>query len=54
MITLEPGHRYDVIWPARRPGKWLVHCQIPHPTENDNVAEKGGGGLMMIIDVSEK
>ena len=52
-INLGPGQRYDVIWPARRPGKWLIHCHIPHHTENDNVEEKGGGGLMMLVDVSE-
>jgi manganese oxidase len=52
-INLGPGQRYDVIWPARRPGKWLVHCHIPHHTENDNIEEQGGGGLMMLIDVSE-
>jgi FtsP/CotA-like multicopper oxidase with cupredoxin domain len=51
-VNVGPGQRYDVIWPARRPGKWLVHCHIPHHTENDNVEENGGGGLMVIIDVS--
>jgi FtsP/CotA-like multicopper oxidase with cupredoxin domain len=53
-INLGPGQRYDVIWPARRSGKWLIHCHIPHHTENENVEEKGGGGLMMLIDVAEK
>lgn len=53
-INLGPGQRYDVIWPARLPGKWLVHCHIPHHTENDNVEEKGGGGLMMVLDVAPK
>jgi FtsP/CotA-like multicopper oxidase with cupredoxin domain len=53
-INLGPGQRYDVIWPARKPGKWLIHCHIPHHTENDNVEEKGGGGLMMLIDVADK
>jgi FtsP/CotA-like multicopper oxidase with cupredoxin domain len=53
-INLGPGQRYDVIWPARRPGKWLIHCHIPHHTENDNVEEQGGGGLMMLIDVADK
>ena len=53
-INLGSGQRYDVIWPARRPGKWLIHCHIPHHTENDNVEEHGGGGLMMVIDVGEK
>jgi FtsP/CotA-like multicopper oxidase with cupredoxin domain len=52
-INLGPGQRYDVIWPARRPGKWLIHCHIPHHTENDNVEQHGGGGLMMLLDVSE-
>ncbi len=29
-IKVGPGQRYDVIWTARRPGKWLIHCHIPH------------------------
>ena len=29
-VNVGPGQRYDVIWTARRPGKWLVHCHIPH------------------------
>jgi FtsP/CotA-like multicopper oxidase with cupredoxin domain len=53
-INLGSGQRYDVIWPARRPGKWLIHCHIPHHTENDNVEEHGGGGLMMLVDVVDK
>lgn len=36
---------------ARIPGKWLVHCHIPHHTVNDNVKEKGGPGLMVALDV---
>lgn len=51
-VNVGPGERYDVIWTAREPGKWLLHCHINHHTTNDNVEEKGGGGLMMIIDVS--
>ncbi len=50
-VNVGPGQRYDVIWKARRPGKWLVHCHIPHHTTNNNVEEQGGGGLMMILDV---
>lgn len=50
-VNVGPGQRYDVIWRARRPGKWLVHCHIPHHTTNNNVEHKGGGGLMMILDV---
>lgn len=50
-VNVGPGQRYDVIWLARRPGKWLVHCHISHHTTNNNVEQQGGGGLMMILDV---
>jgi FtsP/CotA-like multicopper oxidase with cupredoxin domain len=52
-VNVGPGQRYDVIWPARRPGKWLVHCHIPHHTTNNNTEQQGGGGLTMILDVSQ-
>lgn len=51
-VNVGPGQRYDVIWTAREPGKWLVHCHIPHHTKNNNVEEKGGGGLTMILEVA--
>ena len=51
-INVGPGERYDVIWMARNPGKWLVHCHIPHHTTNNNVEEHGGGGLTMLINVT--
>ncbi len=51
-VNVGPGERYDVIWEAREPGKWLLHCHIPHHTTNDNAEEEGGGGLMMVIDVT--
>jgi FtsP/CotA-like multicopper oxidase with cupredoxin domain len=51
-VNVGPGERYDVIWPARLPGKWLLHCHILHHTTNDNREEQGGGGLTMILDVS--
>lgn len=50
-VNVGPGQRYDVIWKALRPGKWLVHCHIPHHTTNNNVEEDGGGGLMMVLEV---
>jgi FtsP/CotA-like multicopper oxidase with cupredoxin domain len=50
-VNVGPGQRYDVIWKARERGKWLVHCHIPHHTSNNNVEVKGGGGLMVVIDV---
>jgi hypothetical protein len=30
VVNVGPGQRYDVIWKARLPGKWLIHCHIPH------------------------
>lgn len=51
-INVGPGQRYDVIWTAREPGKWLIHCHIGHHTTNNNVETQGGGGLMMIIDAT--
>jgi manganese oxidase len=51
-VNVGPGERYDVIWTARRPGKWLLHCHIPHHMTNDNFEQEGGGGLMMILDVA--
>ncbi len=50
-VNVGPGQRYDVIWKARLPGKWLFHCHIPHHTTNNNVEQHGGGGLMMIVQV---
>jgi hypothetical protein len=50
-VNVGPGERYDVIWEARRPGKWLLHCHIAHHMTNDGFEQEGGGGLMMIIDV---
>jgi FtsP/CotA-like multicopper oxidase with cupredoxin domain len=51
-INVAPGQRYDVIWKALKPGKWLIHCHIGHHTTNNNVEMRGGGGLMVIIEVS--
>jgi FtsP/CotA-like multicopper oxidase with cupredoxin domain len=50
-VNVGPGQRYDVIWRAREPGKWLIHCHIGHHTTNNNVETRGGGGLMVVIDV---
>jgi FtsP/CotA-like multicopper oxidase with cupredoxin domain len=40
-----------VLWEARNPGKWLLHCHIAHHTTN-NVETEGGGGLMLILEVA--
>ena len=53
VINVGPGQRYDVIWPAREPGKWIFHCHIPHHTLNNNTEEQGGGGLTLLVEVSQ-
>jgi len=50
-VLVAPSERYDVIWPARERGKWLLHCHINHHVTNDGVEEKGAGGLTQVIDV---
>jgi len=51
-VNVGPGQRYDVIWRARKPGRWLVHCHIGHHTTNNNTETDGGGGLMLLIEVT--
>jgi FtsP/CotA-like multicopper oxidase with cupredoxin domain len=51
-VNVGPGERYDVIWEARQPGKWLLHCHINHHTTNNNQEQQGGGGLMLVLDVT--
>ena len=41
----------DRIYEAGEPGKWLLHCHIPHHATNDD--EEGGGGLTMVMNVTE-
>ncbi len=51
-VDVGPGERYDVIWQAPLPGKWLIHCHINHHITNDGTEEQGGGGLTTVINVS--
>jgi len=51
-VNVGPGQRYDVVWTAKRPGRWLVHYHLPHHTANDYVEVHGGGGLTLILDVA--
>ncbi len=48
VISVAPGERYDIEFTPDRPGKWMLHCHIPHHTTNDHHEP---GGLMMMIDV---
>lgn len=49
VISVSPGERYDVEFTPDRPGKWMLHCHIPHHTTNDHHEP---GGLMMMINVT--
>lgn len=51
-VNVSPGERYDVVWTARRPGTWLLHCHINHHLTNNGAEEDGAGGLTMAIQVS--
>lgn len=51
-VLVGPGERYDVVWTAKQPGKWLLHCHINHHTTNNNQETNGGGGMMMVINVA--
>jgi manganese oxidase len=51
-VLVGPGERYDVVWEAREPGKWLIHCHIAHHITNDGAEVNGGGGLTMVINVA--
>lgn len=51
-VNVAPGERYDVIWTAREPGTWILHCHINHHVTNDGAEEQGAGGLTMAIVVA--
>ena len=48
VVSVAPGERYDIEFTPDRPGKWMLHCHIPHHTTNDH---QEPGGLMMMINV---
>lgn len=48
VVSVAPGERYDIEFTPDRPGKWMLHCHIPHHTTNDH---EEPGGLMMMINV---
>ena len=43
-INVGPGQRYDVIWTALKPGKWMIHCHISHHTTNNNASRTAAAG----------
>jgi FtsP/CotA-like multicopper oxidase with cupredoxin domain len=40
-INVGPGQRYDVVWTALKPGKWMIRCHIGHHTTNNNTDQNG-------------
>jgi len=48
-VSVAPGERYDIEFTPDRPGKWMLHCHIPHHTTNEHVEP---GGLMMMVNVT--
>ena len=51
-VLVGPGERYDVVWTAPKPGRWLLHCHITHHTTNDGAEVEGGGGMTMVIEAA--
>jgi FtsP/CotA-like multicopper oxidase with cupredoxin domain len=51
-VLVGPGERYDVVWTAHEPGKWLLHCHINHHITNNGAEVNGAGGLTMVIEVA--
>ncbi len=49
VVSVASGERYDIEFTPDRPGKWMLHCHIPHHTTNDH---QEPGGLMMMINVT--
>lgn len=49
VVSVAPGERYDIEFTPDRPGKWMLHCHIPHHTTNFH---KEPGGLMMMVNVT--
>ena len=47
-VSVAPGERYTIEFTAV-PGKWLLHCHIPHHMTNDGTEP---GGLMLVVNVS--
>lgn len=48
VVSVAPGERYDIEFIPDRPGKWMLHCHIPHHTTNDHHEP---GGIMMMINI---
>ena len=46
-LLLGPGERYDIIFEANNPGRWMVHDHVDHHTVN---GKKPHGGIMSVVE----
>ena len=49
-IMVGPGNRYDIIFKADNPGRWMIHDHVDSHTVN---GEKPMGGLMTVVEYKE-
>ena len=48
VVQVAPGERYDIVFTATEPGKWVFHCHIGHHLTNNGADP---GGLILVVDV---
>jgi len=48
VVQVAPGERYDLVFRATEPGRWVFHCHIGHHLTNNG---ESPGGLLLIVDV---
>jgi manganese oxidase len=49
VVDVAPGERYDLLFTADKPGKWVFHCHIGHHLTNNGDQP---GGLLTVVEVS--
>ena len=49
-IVVNPGERYDIIFEADNPGRWMVHDHVDSHTMN---GDKPMGGMMTVIEYTD-
>ena len=49
-VLVGPGERYDVIFDADNPGRWMVHDHVDTHTTN---GDRPDGGIMTVIEYAE-
>lgn len=49
-VSISPGERYDVIFTADNPGRWMIHDHVDTHTMNGN---RPMGGIMSVLEYNE-